>query len=77
MLLDALLKYLSDEINGRAPSLTSLEWGQEIRRLPAASQVIWNVYEHGKPEPLPLPEAPQPPPENFVSERSIKGLDVY
>ena len=69
MVLDKLLSFVADEVNGRAPS-DSPEWGSEVSRLPPASHLIWDVI--GKdPEPSSGPGSkssfsPEPP-KSFVS----------
>ena len=54
MILDKVLEFLRDEIDGRGEDL---RWGEEVCRLPMAPEVIWAVHETGKPEP---PAEPSP-----------------
>ena len=72
MLYETLLSFIIEEMEGRS-SLETLDWGQEISRLPPAPYVIWDVYQNGVPEPLPSLEAPAPPPDGFVSTFLLEG----
>jgi hypothetical protein len=70
MIFDKLFEFLSDEINGVAPPLSTFEWGSEVCRLPPAGPFVWSLDKTGKPEPLPAVDSlpPQPAPsEDMVS----------
>lgn len=45
--------FLSEEISGSAPPLTSLEWGKELFRLSSAPELTYSIDKDGKPEDFP------------------------
>ncbi|KZT04207.1 uncharacterized protein LAESUDRAFT_728445 [Laetiporus sulphureus 93-53] len=68
MVFDKVFEFLCDELDHVAPPLSSFEWGKEVSRLPTAGQMVWSVYDTGKPEPLPIVDPSTAPvaPENVI-----------
>ena len=53
MVLEAFFRFLQKELNGDALPLTSLQWGTEVQRLPAAPEFIPSIAEKGVPDDFP------------------------
>ena len=68
MIFDVFLSLLVQELNGIAPPISSLKWGQETVRLTAPAELVPSIFEKGVPDNLPdLTDFAMPkPPEGYV-----------
>ena len=66
MILDKLLSFFTEDLNGSATPVDDIEWGKETIRLPPAPAQIWSVEKTGKAEPLPPADPLPSPPEDLV-----------
>ena len=68
MIIEKICAFLCDEVNGVAPPLESLQWGDEICRLAPPAEQTFSIAETGKPEELPTLDgfSMPAPPEGFV-----------
>ena len=69
MIIEKICAFLCDEVNGVAPSLESLKWGDEVCRLAPPAEQTFTISETGKPEDYPTLEGFEmpAPPEGFVN----------
>lgn len=72
MIFEKLFEYLSDEINGTSPSLSTYEWGKEVCRLSPAGPAVWSLTNVGKLESTPTAE----PPMNSQASPSIVSTSI-
>lgn len=77
-MLDYFLKFLAAELEGRASSPTSIEWGTEAVRLQAPAPFIKSIVEAGRlPNMTPNTESVKKDTarqENEASESAVSGL---
>lgn len=72
MIFDKLFEYLSDEINGTSPPLSTYEWGKEVCRLAPAGPIVWSLADVGKLERTPTAE----PPMNSQASLNIVSISI-
>lgn len=72
MVLDKLLTFLRDELEGLNKPFSSIKWGEETRRLPMAADVVWSVAKTGQPDEIAKPDLPSPVPEG-----EVRSLNIY